>query len=177
MSQGGQAHHHLLQFPFPLLIKTKARPIASASHLNTSPFQTVQVSALRHVQAAIWHGPPRAIQHGRATQAVAYFFFPCVLSFEQLKLLCGEDKDFRDLFKEWQKPPKGEFLVQEGYFMKGTQLCVPDYSTRKLLIRKVHERSLASHFGENKNLIMLKEHYLWPCMDKDVQDVMKRYVI
>ena len=45
-------------YPFPLIFKTKSRPIAPDSLLKTNPFQTVQVSALRHVQAENWHGPP-----------------------------------------------------------------------------------------------------------------------
>jgi len=34
---------------------------------------------------------------------------------------------------------------------------------------------LANHFDENKTLLMLREHYFWPSMCKDVQDVLRRY--
>ena len=36
---------------------------------------------------------------------------------------------------------------------------------------------MASHFGEKKTLMMLKEYYYWPCMEKDAQDVIKRCAI
>jgi len=57
---------------------------------------------------------------------------------------------------------------------KSTQLCVLNYGTRELLILKVHGGSLANHFRKTNTLIMLKEHYFLPCMDKDVQDTVKR---
>jgi len=94
-----------------------------------------------------------------------------------LNSLYDPDKDFAALFKECQKHPKEEFLVHEGFSFKGTRLCVPHCSIRELLIHKVHRGSLPSHFGERKTLMMLKEHYFWSCMEKDVQDVIKRCVI
>ena len=98
----------------------------------------------------------------------------CVLGFEHLKALYQDDEDFRSLFFECQKQPKGDFLLQEGFLFKGTRLCIPKCSTRELLIREVHGGSLAGHFGEDKTLTMLREHYYWPGMDKDVQDIIKR---
>jgi len=97
-----------------------------------------------------------------------------ILGFEHLKCLYAEDEDFGKLFTACLKPPKGDFLVQEGFLLKGTWLCVPKYSIRELLIREVHEGSLTSHSGENKAIIILREHYYWPGMDKDVQDILKR---
>ena len=38
----------------------------------------------------------------------------------------------------------------------------------------MHGGSLASHFGESKNLTMLREHYYYPGMDKAVQDILRR---
>jgi len=93
----------------------------------------------------------------------------CVLGFEHLKALYAEDEDFGQLFAKCLKHPKGDFLTQEGFLFKVTRLCVPRCSTRELLIREVHKGSLVGHYGENKTLIMLREHYYWPGMDKDVQ--------
>jgi len=86
--------------------------------------------------------------------------------------LYAEDEDFRELFVSCSKHPKGDFLVQEGLLLKGARLCVPKCSTHKLLVREVHGGSLASHFRESKTFIMLREHYYWPRMEKDVQDVL-----
>jgi len=43
-----------------------------------------------------------------------------------------------------------------------------------LLIREVHGGSLTGHYVENKALLVLKEHYYWLSMSKDVQDILKR---
>ena len=83
----------------------------------------------------------------------------CVLGFEHLKALHEKDEDFEELYAECSKHPKGDFLSWEGFLFKGTRLCVPRYSTRELLIREVHGGSLAEHYGENKTVTMLREHY------------------
>jgi len=62
----------------------------------------------------------------------------------------------------------------------GAYLRVQDYVSprvapiEKLLIREVHSGSLAGHYGENKTLSMLQEHYYWVRMSKDVQNILKR---
>ena len=89
-------------------------------------------------------------------------------------MLYPEDEEFRALYGACQKLPKEDYLIQEGFLFKGTRLCVPRYSIRELLIREVHSGSLASHFGENKTLAILNEHYFWPGMSKDVLDLLKR---
>jgi len=98
----------------------------------------------------------------------------CVLGFEHLKALYDQDEDFGRIFEECRKHPKEDYLIQEGYLFKGARLCVPRCGTRELLVREVHSGSLAGHYGENKTSLILREHYYWPCMDKDVQDVIKR---
>ena len=98
----------------------------------------------------------------------------CVLGFEHLKALYDKDVDFGELYVDCSKHPKGDFLIQEGFLFKGTRLCVPSSSTRELLIIKVHGGSLAAHHGENKIVTMLREHYYWPAMERDVQDILKR---
>jgi len=54
------------------------------------------------------------------------------------------------------------------YLLKSTRLCVPRCGIKELLIREVHRGALASHYGENKTTFMLKEHYFWGGMSKDV---------
>jgi len=78
------------------------------------------------------------------------------------------------LYSKCAKHPIGNFLIQEGFLFEGTRLCVPKCSTRELLIREVHAGSLAGHFGEDMTLIMLREHYYWPGMEKDIQDIIRR---
>ena len=98
----------------------------------------------------------------------------CILGFEHLKALYKNDQDFWVIYNECHRHPKGDFVIQEGYLFKGTQLCIPKCGTRELLVREVHRGSLADHYGENKTSLVLKEHYYWPSMDKDVQDILMR---
>jgi len=98
----------------------------------------------------------------------------CVLGFEHLKALYENDEDFGLIYGECRTHRKGDFLIQEGYLFKGTRLCILKYGTRESLVREVHGGSLAGHYGENKTSIMLKEHYYWLSMDKDVQDILRR---
>jgi len=97
-----------------------------------------------------------------------------VLGFEHLKALYKRDSEFGELYEVCQSHPKGDFMVQDGYLFKGTRLCVPKCGTRELLLREVHGGSLAGHFGEDKTLSMSKEHFYWPHMRKNVQDILKR---
>jgi len=87
----------------------------------------------------------------------------CVLGFEHLK----------SLYATCLRHPKGDFIVQDGYLFKSIRLCISNSDTRELLIREAHSGSLAGHYAENKTLSMLQEHYYWPRMSKDIQDILK----
>ena len=65
-------------------------------------------------------------------------------------------------------------MVQDGYLFKGTRLCVPKCGTRELLLMEVHGGSLAGHLGEDKTVSMAREHFYWPHIVKDVQDIIRR---
>jgi len=65
-------------------------------------------------------------------------------------------------------------MLQGGYLVKGTRLCVPKCGTCELILREVHGGSIVGHFGEDKTHLMAKEHYYWPHMLKDIQDIVKR---
>jgi len=85
-----------------------------------------------------------------------------VLGFERLKSLCMGDPNFGELYEACPGHPRGHFMNQEGYFFKGTQLCVPKCGTREILLREVSGGSLEGHFGEDKTYTMAKDHYYWP---------------
>ena len=51
---------------------------------------------------------------------------------------------------------------------KGSKLCVPRGPWRELLVWEAHDGALASHFGLNKAIDILKEHFYWPKMGGDV---------
>ena len=99
----------------------------------------------------------------------------CVLGFEHLKLLYSGDEDFGNfMMMHLKNTPKMIIWFKEGFLFKGTRLCVPKCSTRELLIREAHGGSLVRHYGETKTLTILKEHYYWHGMHKDVQEILKR---
>ncbi|XP_074283212.1 uncharacterized protein LOC141607761 [Silene latifolia] len=92
------------------------------------------------------------------------------LDLSNLKELYKDDPDFSNELIS----PTNLFLVQEGYLFKGNKLCVPKSSIRELLVREAHGGALARHFGVNKTYDILGEHFYWPKMLKDVQDVIAR---
>jgi len=67
-------------------------------------------------------------------------------------------------------PPRAykDFYLLNQYIFKGKRLCIPQGSLRSSLIREAHEGGLMGHFGPNKTLDVLKEHFYWPHMRKHV---------
>jgi len=65
----------------------------------------------------------------------------------------------RTLYESCKQRPKRDYLLEDGYLLKGTRLCVLRCGTKELLIREVYKGALASHYEENKITPMLKEHY------------------
>lgn len=49
------------------------------------------------------------------------------------------------------------------------KLCVPKGSLREWLVREAHGGGLMGHFGVQKTLDILHEHFYWPNMRRDVQ--------
>jgi len=97
-----------------------------------------------------------------------------VPGFEIIKDLYSNDADLKDIYSKSSSHPYGSFHVQEGFLFKVTQLCIPKCSFRELLIQELHSGALAGHFGAEKTCSMLKEHYYWPKMSKDVDHCVKR---
>jgi len=97
-----------------------------------------------------------------------------VLGFEIVKELYAQDEDLKEIFAKSSSHPHGPFHVHEGFLFKGVRLCIPKCGFRELLIQELHGGALAGHFGVEKTCSMLKEHYYWPKMSKDVEHFVKR---
>jgi len=97
-----------------------------------------------------------------------------VLGFAIIKGTYPNDEDLKELFIKSPNHPHGSFHVQEGFLFKGTWLCIPKCGFRELLIQEVDGGALAGHFRVEKTCSMLKEHYYWPKMSKDVEQFVKR---
>ena len=97
-----------------------------------------------------------------------------VLGFEVVKGMYASDDDFKDHFVECAFHPHGLYHIQEGFIFKGSRLCIPKCGFRELLIKELHGGALSGHFGVEKTCSMLKEHYYWPKMSKDVEHFIRR---
>ncbi|XP_043809768.1 uncharacterized protein LOC122723079 [Manihot esculenta] len=59
----------------------------------------------------------------------------------------------------------------DGFLFRGKQICIPNCSVRELLVRESHSGGLMGHFGVQKTLDMLNEHFYWPNMRKYVEKI------
>ena len=94
-----------------------------------------------------------------------------LLGFELLKELYPTDADFKGLYSSCAKTGQGKYYISDGYLFYLNRLCVPQGSVRELLVWEAHCGGLMGHFGREKMLAMLQEHFFWPHMTRDVNRV------
>ena len=98
-----------------------------------------------------------------------------VVGFDELKNLYPEDLDFFEAWKACKEPIDVErirwldYLIQDGMLFKGSQLCIPRSSMRENLIKEKHSGGMVEHFGRDKTISTLREHYFLPQMSQDVK--------
>ncbi|KAJ9535151.1 hypothetical protein OSB04_un001769 [Centaurea solstitialis] len=97
-----------------------------------------------------------------------------VLGFSFIKELYLDDPDFSKVIQECKERACGSYFIQDGFLFKNNKLCIPKGSIRELLIREAHGGRLAGHFGINKTLGVLHEHFCWPHMEGDVSALIAR---
>ena len=56
------------------------------------------------------------------------------------------------------------------------KLCIPNCSIQDLLVSESHGGGLMGHFGVAKTLGVLKEHFYWPHMKRDVEIICGRCI-
>ncbi|KAK1694757.1 hypothetical protein QYE76_011454 [Lolium multiflorum] len=92
-----------------------------------------------------------------------------------LEVLCdlyATDHDFAEPYrlcvigKAWEK-----YHIHDGFLFRANKLCVPESSVRLLLLQESHAGGLMGHFGREKTLLMLADHFYWPKMRRDVDRV------
>lgn len=99
-----------------------------------------------------------------------------LLGFESIKEMYVDDSDFSSLYVACEHGSLDKFYKHEGYLFKENKLCIPNCSMRELLVREAHGGGLMGHFGVQKTLEVLKEHFFWPKMRKDVNKICERCV-
>ena len=87
---------------------------------------------------------------------------------ESLKDMYVHDVDFAEIFAACEKFSENGYYRHNGFLFKANKLCVPKCSIRELLVSESHEGGLMGHFGVQKTLEILQEHFFWPHMRRDV---------
>ena len=93
-----------------------------------------------------------------------------VVGFDELKNLYLEDPNFVEALNACKEPVVVDrtrwldYLIQDGMLFKGSQLCIPRSSMRENLIKEKHSGGMAGHFGRDKTIAILREHYFLPQM-------------
>ncbi|XP_072081053.1 uncharacterized protein [Arachis hypogaea] len=92
-----------------------------------------------------------------------------LLGFEFLKELYVTDSDFSAIYASCEHSAFNKFYRHEGFLFRGNRICVPACSVRDLLVLESHNGGLMGHFGVQKTLDVLSEHFYWPRMRRDVE--------
>jgi hypothetical protein len=89
------------------------------------------------------------------------------LGFEHLKEMYREDTDFKEAYEACENPLLMdiiqwiEYLIQDGFLFKGSQLCIPKCSMRDNLLKEKNNGVLAGHLGHEKTYAQLSYSYRW----------------
>ena len=98
-----------------------------------------------------------------------------VVRFNDLKTLYTKDPDFAEAWKACKelvivdRTRWLDFIIQDGMLFKGSQLCIPRSSMRENLIKEKHSGGMVGHFGQDKTIAIISEHYNWPQLSQDVK--------
>jgi len=61
-----------------------------------------------------------------------------VLGFDSFQKLYVSDPFFAIVIEKIQNNQQSDFVLQDGFLFKGTQLCIPDCSLRTKIIQELH---------------------------------------
>ena len=98
-----------------------------------------------------------------------------VVGFDELNNLHPEDPNFVEAWKACKeivaidRTKWLDYLIQDGMLFKGSRLCIPRCSKRENLIKEKQSGGMAGHFGQDKTIAILREHYFRPQMSQDVK--------
>ena len=54
----------------------------------------------------------------------------------------------------------GKYHLHDGFLFRANKLCIPESSVRLFLLQESHVGGLMGHFGREKTLSMLSDHFL-----------------
>ncbi|XP_031398451.1 uncharacterized protein LOC116209020 [Punica granatum] len=64
-----------------------------------------------------------------------------------------------------------KYVLQDGFFSRGNQLCIPNCSLRAYIIQQLHGEG---HVGRDKTLQLVQSSYFWPTIHKEVEKYVQR---
>jgi hypothetical protein len=67
----------------------------------------------------------------------------------------------------------GKYHIHDGFLFRANKLCVPHCSVRLLFLQETHA-GLMGHFGWRKTYDMPADHFYWPKMRRDAQQLVQR---
>ncbi|XP_024015023.1 uncharacterized protein LOC112088886 [Eutrema salsugineum] len=97
-----------------------------------------------------------------------------VLGFELIKEAYASDPGFQGVYKSCLEFASGKYFRNDNYLFYENRLCIPNVSLRDLLVREAHGGGLMGHFRVIKTLSVVKEHFSWPHMNRDVERICSR---
>jgi len=99
------------------------------------------------------------------------------IGFKHTKELYDHDPDFASKYYACVHPSQNGFFRHNDYLFKEKQLCVPKGSMRRLLVKEAYAGVLMGHFGVQKTLDMLQEHFYWSHMKHDVHKFCEQCIV
>ncbi|GKE26043.1 RNA-directed DNA polymerase, partial [Tanacetum coccineum] len=65
-------------------------------------------------------------------------------------------------------------VIDTGFLFKGNRLCIPKCSLKESIIIEGHSGGLAGHFGIDKTVAWLSEHFYWQKMECDITRIVEK---
>ncbi|XP_048627321.1 uncharacterized protein LOC125596017 [Brassica napus] len=100
-----------------------------------------------------------------------------IMGFEFIKDSYATDLDFQEAFRKTTQGAFGVYYQHEGFLFKEKKLCIPKGSMRELLVREARGGGLMGHFGRDKTLSVLTDHFFWPNMKRDVENLCAKCIV
>ena len=100
-----------------------------------------------------------------------------VVGFDQIKEQYNTCPDFKEIHQALRIGPSrkhSHYTLIDGYLFKESKLCIPRTSLREFLVWETHARGLAGHFGRNKTILAIEEHFFCPSLKWDVAQIVAR---
>jgi len=90
------------------------------------------------------------------------------LKFDHIKELYQSDDHFSLIYQNFSKEACKGFFIHDDFIFRDKNLCKSKGSLQKNFIKEAYEGGLIGHFVVNKTLDVLKEHFYWSNLQKQV---------